>query len=136
VRAPSAAPVGAALLTMSGRAQLRANATAADLIVRAEEIKLSEGVRVFGGLVELAALRIEIGGIATEVTASGTSSGAAGGASTAGGGGGGGSPVAGGRYVHVRDGRSGVNHRQGRPRRHCHVKPGRQRRRHRAHQRV
>jgi hypothetical protein len=71
------AALNVALLTMSNRAQLRALTNSGDLKVRSELVSIGDGARVFAGLIDITALKIDISGAATEVTAAGTSSGGA-----------------------------------------------------------
>jgi hypothetical protein len=115
VRAEAALSV--ALLTMSNRAQLRALTNSGDLRIRSELVSISDGARVFAGLIDIAALKIDIGGAATEIAAAGTSSGgvADGATSPNMGGGGGGSPrSAGGSCASVAGGMVSTDNRGGR----------------------
>jgi hypothetical protein len=114
-RAPAAA-LNVALLTMSAKAQLRAASPFGDLVIRSDEVKLSDGARVAAGVVDISAQRIDITGMTTEVTAAGTASGSpADGASTASGGGGGGGPQApGGGCMSVAGGAQSINGKGGR----------------------
>jgi hypothetical protein len=113
-RAPTALNV--ALLTMSAKAQLRAASPFGDLVIRSDEVKLSDGARVAAGVVDISAQRINITGMTTEVTAAGTASGSpADGASTGTGGGGGGGPQApGGGCMSVAGGAQSMNGKGGR----------------------
>jgi hypothetical protein len=104
------------LLTMSAKAQLRAASAFGDLVIRSDEVKLSDGARVAAGVVDISAQRIDITGMTTEVTAAGTASGSpADGASTGFGGGGGGGPQApGGGCMTVAAGAQSTNGKGGR----------------------
>jgi hypothetical protein len=111
------AALNVALLTMSNRAQLRALTNNGDLKVRSELVTIGDGARVFAGLIDITALKIDISGAATEITAAGTSSGGpADGSSMANiGAGGGGSPRAnGGTCAGVAGGAMSTDGRGGR----------------------